>query len=196
MINRLFAFVVRLVHERSYPDTETVERRQPSCKSLFSGIQRWTKQYIILPGTFGYRHQEPLGWCTIPTRVQSLIIVGFVGLNIILSSIRYTSFLQNILYVYALLSLKYAGGGIKLRGMTSWSRENEQILAYVTGRTGFLAVANLPLLWIFAGRNDIFLWLTGWNFGTFNIFHRYVARVVAIEAIIHSIGSTYLVYMG
>lgn len=75
----------------------------------------------------------------------------------------------------------------------SWPAAQEQTWTYVTDRSGFLAVANLPLLWLFAGRNDIFLWLTGWSFGTFNIFHRYVARVVTAEAIIHSIGYTALI---
>lgn len=75
----------------------------------------------------------------------------------------------------------------------SWPDTKEQTWTYVTDRAGFVAVANMPLLWLFAGRNDIFLWLTGWNFGTYNIFHRYVARVVTVEAIVHSIGYTGLI---
>lgn len=72
----------------------------------------------------------------------------------------------------------------------SHSNTQQQTWTYVTDRAGWLAVANMPLLWLFAGRNDIFLWLTGWNFGTFNIFHRYVARIVTTEAIVHGIGYT------
>lgn len=40
---------------------------------------------------------------------------------------------------------------------------------------------------MFAGRNNIFIWLTGWNFGTFNIFHRHIARIATVQAIVHSI---------
>lgn len=50
-----------------------------------------------------------------------------------------------------------------------------------------MSYANLPILWMFSGRNNVFLWLTGWSFSTFNIFHRHVARVATILAIIHSI---------
>ena len=81
----------------------------------------------------------------------------------------------------------------KLITQNSWPTTQQQTWTYVTDRAGFLAVANMPLLWLFAGRNDIFLWLTGWNFGTFNIFHRYVARVVTAEAIVHAIGYTGLI---
>lgn len=80
----------------------------------------------------------------------------------------------------------------ELTTSNSWASTQQQTWTYVTDRAGFLAVANMPLLWLFAGRNDIFLWLTGWNFGTFNIFHRYVARVVTAEAIAHAIGYTAL----
>lgn len=78
----------------------------------------------------------------------------------------------------------------------SWTNRSEEIWTYLTDRAGILAVANMPLVWIFAGRNDVFLWLTGWNFGTFNIFHRWVARVLTVQAIIHSIGYTVIYMMG
>lgn len=50
-----------------------------------------------------------------------------------------------------------------------------------------MSFANLPLLWLFGGRNNIFLWATGWSFASFNIFHRHVARVATVQAIVHSI---------
>lgn len=56
-----------------------------------------------------------------------------------------------------------------------------------------LAYANLCLLWLFGGRNNPFLWATGWKFSTFNLFHRAIARVATIQAIVHSIGYTVLV---
>lgn len=55
-----------------------------------------------------------------------------------------------------------------------------------------MAIANYAFLWAFAGRNDIFLWLTGWNYGTFNIFHRWIARVATVEVIVHSVAFTVL----
>lgn len=61
---------------------------------------------------------------------------------------------------------------------------------YIADRTGIICYANLPWLWLFSGRNNVFLWATGWSFSTFNIFHRHIARIVTIEAIVHSIGYT------
>lgn len=68
----------------------------------------------------------------------------------------------------------------------------QQILGIVTDRAGVLAVANMPILWLFGGRNNILLWMTGWNFATYNSFHRWISRVVIIQVIIHSIGYTWI----
>lgn len=59
-----------------------------------------------------------------------------------------------------------------------------------------MSYPNLALLWLFGGRNNVFLWATGWNFSTFNLFHRAIARVATIEAIAHSVGYTILTMMG
>ena len=65
-----------------------------------------------------------------------------------------------------------------------------QTWRYLADRTGILAYANLPWLWLFAGRNNIFSYLTGYSFSTFNLFHRHVARVATIQAIVHSLAYT------
>ena len=62
-----------------------------------------------------------------------------------------------------------------------------QILRYSADRTGIMSFSNFPLLWLFSGRNNIFLWATGWSFASFNIFHRHVARVATLQAIVHSV---------
>ena len=78
----------------------------------------------------------------------------------------------------------------------SWPQSSHQTWTYIADRTGIVAIANYALLWAFAGRNDIFLWLTGWNYATFNVFHRWIARVTTLEAIIHSIAFTVIILMG
>ncbi|KAM0287044.1 hypothetical protein ACHAQH_000729 [Verticillium albo-atrum] len=42
-------------------------------------------------------------------------------------------------------------------------------------------------------RNNVVIWLTGWDFGTYNNFHRWVARVATLQAVLHSIGYTVLI---
>ncbi|OBT63155.1 hypothetical protein VE03_07833 [Pseudogymnoascus sp. 23342-1-I1] len=67
-----------------------------------------------------------------------------------------------------------------------------QLQRYIADRTGTIAYANLPVLWMFSGRNNVFLWATGWSFSTFNIFHRHVARIATIQAIVHSVAYSIL----
>ena len=45
-------------------------------------------------------------------------------------------------------------------------------------------------------RNNVLLWLTGWSFSTFNQFHRWIARVATLEAVIHSIAYTVEAFLG
>lgn len=44
-------------------------------------------------------------------------------------------------------------------------------------------------------RNNVLVWLTGWNFNTYNQFHRWVARIATVEAIIHSVGYTVMAFI-
>ena len=78
----------------------------------------------------------------------------------------------------------------------SWPVPNRQTWTYIADRTGVVAIANYALLWAFAGRNDIFLWLTGWNYATFNVFHRWIARVITLEVIVHSMAFSVLALLG
>ncbi|KJR84322.1 ferric-chelate reductase [Sporothrix schenckii 1099-18] len=77
---------------------------------------------------------------------------------------------------------------------SSWPTITQQLLRYVSDRTGIISWANFPLIWLFGMRNNILLWLTGWDFGTYNNFHRWVARIATVQAIVHSIGYTALVW--
>lgn len=69
----------------------------------------------------------------------------------------------------------------------SWADISSQLLRYIADRTGIISFANIPLIWLFAGRNNIFLWATGWSFATFNLFHRHVAWIATIQAVVHTL---------
>ncbi|KAF4307481.1 fre family ferric-chelate reductase [Botryosphaeria dothidea] len=62
-----------------------------------------------------------------------------------------------------------------------------QVARYSADRTGILSYANLPMLWLFSGRNNILMWATGWKFPTFIRFHLHVAWIATLEAIAHSV---------
>ncbi|OAA66568.1 plasma membrane ferric-chelate reductase [Niveomyces insectorum RCEF 264] len=133
----------------------------------------WLRRYVTLPATFGYRcAQAFFGWYTVPPRIQSLTIVAFVALNVATCVVGYKTFPGNMY----------------------WPTVSQQLYRYVSDRTGIISYINFPLIWLFGMRNNVLLWLTGWDFGTFNNFHRWVARVATVQAIVHSIGYTILVW--
>jgi hypothetical protein len=112
IINRLFAAAVQHNTRGIYQDPEASSNQR--IKPRFGATQRWIRRHIVLPAVFGYRHQQPLGWCTIPTRIQSLMLLSFIAVNVILSSVNYRAFENNILCVVQLLILD-----LRSRNMTS-----------------------------------------------------------------------------
>ncbi|KAH8724234.1 ferric-chelate reductase-like protein [Phaeosphaeriaceae sp. PMI808] len=131
----------------------------------------WLKRYLTVPATFGNRCSQPYGWCTIPPRVQSLTIAFFIALNIVLCSCSYRL----------------------TEGNLYWPKKSMQLTRYVSDRTGIISFVNFPLVWLFGMRNDVLMWITGWGFGTYNAFHRWIARVATLQAVVHSVGYTIMI---
>ncbi|CAN9252134.1 unnamed protein product [Alternaria sp. RS040] len=134
-------------------------------------FQTWLKRYLTTPAAFGDRCSRPYGWCTIPPRIQSLTIFFFVALNIALCTCSYRL----------------------TEGNLYWPEKSAQLLRYVSDRTGIISLANFPLVWLFGMRNNVLIWITGWGFGTYNAFHRWVARVATVQAVVHSLGYTLMI---
>ncbi|EPE06998.1 ferric-chelate reductase [Ophiostoma piceae UAMH 11346] len=131
----------------------------------------WLQRYVVLPATFGYKCAQDFGWYTVPPRVQTLTLAAFTAINIYACFTGYRVFTGNMW----------------------WPEISRQYYRYVSDRTGILSFVNFPLIWLFGMRNNALLWLTGWDFGTYNNFHRWIARIATVEAIVHSIGYTILV---
>ena len=55
-------------------------------------------------------------------------------------------------------------------------------------RTSLVFVANLPLLYLFAAKNQPLKFLTGYSYESLNIFHRRLGEVMCFLALLHSIG--------
>lgn len=174
VVNRLMAFLVhRLLARNPLPaDAERSAaifgKGAAPNTGILTKVHNLLAKHVMLPATFGYRHIQPLGWCTIPTRLQSILVFLFFALNFIFCAVDWHLF----------------------PGNTYWSDPASQFWRYFADRTGIISFANLPLVWLFAGRNDVLLWLTGWSFSTFNIFHRYAARIATVQGILHSIAYT------
>lgn len=138
----------------------------------FIGFKRatWLRKHLTLPALVGDRHLSPWKFYFItlrfPTRGQFLIVLGAVGINI--ASI--VSFL-----------------GTKGPTPFLWSSHSDRVLHYLANRTGIIAFGHIPLLVLFACRNNPFIYFTGWPYSTFMVYHRWCARFMGIHAVIHSV---------
>ncbi|VVT54097.1 uncharacterized protein SAPINGB_P003905 [Magnusiomyces paraingens] len=134
------------------------------------------RQLFSTPATFGFKHSIPIGCCkniiamATPTRAQSLVVAGYVVMNIILGMIKYEPFVPNMWY----------------------DTVHEQLIRYITDRTGMMGTIQIIPVFIFAARNNLLQLLTGWSFDTFNVYHRWVARVMMFHIFMHSVTWTWL----
>ncbi|KAJ5088871.1 hypothetical protein N7456_012487 [Penicillium angulare] len=124
----------------------------------------WLQTHLFVAPPLTSRGREVL-LCTFSNRAEALVVSGFWIISITLSFVGYRTFEGNIY----------------------WPDIASQILRYSADRTGIMSFANIPLLWLFGGRNNILIWATGWTFATFNVFHRHVARVATLQAVAHTI---------
>jgi hypothetical protein len=152
------------------PDTEKV-RTQKRKSHILDPVIRLMNSFttnLIIPPVFGSHHQVPKFSFIIPTRLEAIIVYGYWTVTLILCSVHILAFQGNL----------------------SYTSVAQQVWTNVANRAAHMALGNLAVLWMFSGRNNIFQWTTGWNFATFNIFHRHIARIVAIQGVLHGIGHT------
>lgn len=116
---------------------------------------------------FGARHKVPyFNLALMPTRGQAILIAYQVILNVVLCAVGYHSAQPNAWW---------------------YGHVGEEIMTYIGNRTGVLSFANIPLLILYAGRNNFLLWVTDWTTDTFMLLHRWVAYISTLQAILHSI---------
>ena len=102
-----------------------------------------------------------------PTRGQAFFIFYLIAINVILSAVGFKSMQPNSWYPSA-------------------SGSDGEIVSYLSNRFGVLSFANIPLVLLYAGRNNVLLWLTNWSHGTFLLLHRWVAWIATLQAVLHS----------
>ncbi|KAG5360312.1 Ferric reductase transmembrane component 3 [Yarrowia sp. B02] len=135
------------------------------------------RKHVSLPALWGYKHcQTSGGWlggfftmCT-PTRAQALAVTGYLIMSFIFCFTQYNLFQPNFYF----------------------PTNGEQLARYIADRTGIMSMTQIPVVFLFGGRNNFFMWLTGWSFDTFNVYHRYTSRVMVVYAVIHSICYSYI----
>jgi len=59
-------------------------------------VWRWIRVNLVIPPAFGSHHQRLLYWCTIPTRMESIIVTAFYIFTTYLSVSHYRLISNNI----------------------------------------------------------------------------------------------------
>ncbi|KAK7206972.1 ferric reductase like transmembrane component-domain-containing protein [Myxozyma melibiosi] len=124
-------------------------------------------RHLLKPALFSSRADAPLPYDVgyLPPRLVSIGIFIFFVLNLLFCCVPYKT----------------------VAGSTWYTSSARELYAYVGNRTGILSFANIPLLLLFGVRNNIMAFLTGWSQTTFMHFHRWIAYIATVEAIVHSI---------
>ena len=124
-----------------------------------NAIFGWIKQHLLYAPLFRRRHQiGPVKIGILPTRFQSLLLVGIITMNVVLCAY-----------------------GIEWHGPVITKLE------HLRNRSGTLAVVNMIPLVIMAGRNNPLIGWLSISYDTFNMMHRSFGRVVASFAVTHGV---------
>lgn len=119
------------------------------------------------PSVFGSYHAQSLPYQAgnAPTRGQAFFIAYIIVINVVLNA---------------------AGLEAAYPESNWYSSKTTEVATYISNRAGVLSFANLALLILYAGRNNILLNITDWSHSTFLLLHRWVARICVLQACLHS----------
>ncbi|KAJ5802399.1 uncharacterized protein N7503_004849 [Penicillium pulvis] len=134
-----------------------------------TGFQGFIDKYLAVPPIFKTKRRNRIFSMFSTPRLQAIIISIYFIISIVLMCADYSAFSENLYF----------------------TKKSTQLWRYIGDRAGALVINNLPVMWLFATRNNILLWVTGWDFATFNTFHRWIGRACAIEIFLHELGTEY-----
>ncbi|KAH6974255.1 ferric reductase like transmembrane component-domain-containing protein [Ilyonectria sp. MPI-CAGE-AT-0026] len=122
--------------------------------------------YFIDPPAFGKHHSVPvMGLGFVPTRGQALFIIYIITINLVACFADYPNMTPN----------------------ADSKSHADDMKKNIANRLGSVALANMPLVILYAGRNSVLLWLTNWSHSTFLLLHRWIGAICALEASVHAI---------
>ncbi|KAI8634805.1 ferric reductase like transmembrane component-domain-containing protein [Xylariaceae sp. FL1651] len=124
----------------------------------------WIKKNLLYAPLINKRHNREFQLSsavnvgTLPTRFQFLFLLCYFATNV----------------AFAVLHIPFAESA-------------SDALKQLRNRSGTLATVNMIPLFILAGRNNPLIPLLGISFDTMNLIHRWFGRIVAIEAVTHTL---------
>lgn len=136
-----------------------------------SAPMRFLQKHVLIPACFGTKHIDRVYFLEfiplfIPTRMES-IIIG----------------------IYGILSFCFLCGNYNtMHNNPLWATPYSVTVLNLSNRAGIIATIQIPLLTLFALRNNLLIWVTGWSFSTFNAYHRAIARITFLMLIVHAVG--------
>ncbi|KAH8178739.1 ferric reductase like transmembrane component domain-containing protein [Sarocladium implicatum] len=130
-------------------------------------LERKVLAHLIEPAIWGRRHLVSLPYDIgmAPLRGQALFISFTVLLNLVLSVVRYKGSIPN----------------------SNYENESDAFWTYFSNRAGYLSFANLAVVFLYSGRNNPLIRLSGWSYGTFVLLHRWIAYICITQASVHSL---------
>lgn len=127
-------------------------------------VHSFFRRYLVDAPLFRTRHHREfklssaINIGTLPSRAQSLFLLTYLGTGAFLTIWR-----------------------------IDWSQKKNGIYTALIDRTGLLAIMNMAPLFLFAGRNNPLIKLTGITFDTYNLVHRWLGRLVVLESLLHTL---------
>ncbi len=126
--------------------------------------EKWAsfKRHFLIAPLFRKRHNREfklsaaINVGTLPSRPQTLFLIGYLVMNVVTAAMH-----------------------------INWHGDTATWLGDARARTGTLSVLNMIPLILLAGRNNPLLSLLGVSFDTYNLIHRWVGRIVVLEATAH-----------
>ena len=124
----------------------------------------YVKRHMVLAPFFHERHHREfrlsaaINVGTLPSRLQLFFLTVYYSMNVTLCVIHLPH-----------------------------DAERDVLAKILRNRTGVLAVVNMIPLFLFAGRNNPLIWLLGISYDTYNLLHRWLGRLVVLEALAHTL---------
>lgn len=121
----------------------------------------WLKQHFFYASLGKVRHNREFQFSsaynmgTLPSRGHTFLLVAW--------------FVTNMAYCLAVV----------------YRQPVESTVAQLRGRTGTLAALNIVPTVLFASRNNPLIWILQVPYDTFNLFHRWLARLAILESTLH-----------
>ncbi|KAL2202002.1 hypothetical protein CC79DRAFT_1280680 [Sarocladium strictum] len=122
------------------------------------------KRHVLYAPVLSKRHNREIQLSsavnvgTLPTRFQLLFLAAYLATNV----------------AFCVIAIPFAG-------------DYEAATTALRNRSGALATANMIPLFILAGRNNPLISILGISFDTYNLMHRWLGRIVVLEAVVHTL---------